>query len=105
MKSVRKIRVEELSEEVLQAVVRHQGMKVMRVEDVVLSTVDPDLMTRALNMLEDVGVGGTKMTLEQWKAMLTTWLGGQGCHQAGKGGYVQNTDDSPASEGNLYCNR
>ena len=70
MKTVRKLMIEEVSEEVVQAVDRLQGLKVIEVEDKALSTVGS--LTRAVIRLEKLGIGPTKLTVQQGEAILTS---------------------------------
>ena len=70
MKTVRKLMIEEVSEEVVQAVDRHQGLKVIEVEDKALSTVGS--LTRAVIRLEKLDIGPTKLTVQQGEAILTS---------------------------------
>ena len=45
MKNVREVRVEEVSDEVLQAVVKHVGLKVIEMESLALTAWNPTLLS------------------------------------------------------------
>ena len=76
LKSARMLSVEEVTNEVLEAVVRHQGLRLMKVEDAVLSTVDPNLLARAVTRLEELEMEFSQLTLKQREAILTSISGG-----------------------------
>jgi len=59
LQAVRRVEVREVSEELLQAVVRHPGLKEMVVVNSNLSLVDPELLAQAVTQLEEVGFGDT----------------------------------------------
>ena len=61
MKTVRQLRVEEVSDEVLEAVDRHQGLREMKVF-MVTSTLDPDLLARAVTNMEELEMEFVQLT-------------------------------------------
>jgi len=68
--------VREVSEELLQAVVRHPGLKVMEVGfDSSLSSVDPELLAQAVTQLEEVVLANNHLTTQQVTAICTTMAG------------------------------
>ena len=77
MWAVRELRVEwgvEVSEEVLMAVARHQGLRVVELKQVNLSSVDPGLLARVVGGLEEVVMCSrpdTRLTVQQWEAIFT----------------------------------
>ena len=80
MKTVRKIVVEMLSVELLEAVVRHQGLKVMKLEDMDQQTkVDPGLLARAVNRMEKFEMEFSILTPLQVEAILTAIIAGDSC--------------------------
>ena len=83
MKHVRKIWLEEVTAEVLQAVVRHQGLRVMQGicwrhggyqthPKVVLDTMDPSLIAKAVTKMEKLKLVCPQLTFRQVEAILTT---------------------------------
>merc|ERR1719319_437600 len=76
LQAVRRIEVREeveVSEELLQAVVRHPGLKEMRVQSTDLSAVDPELLAQAVTQLEEVV--HTRLTPQQVTAICTAMTG------------------------------
>merc|ERR1719319_738619 len=74
--AVRRIEVREemeVSEELLQAVVRRPGLKEMRVQSTDLSAVDPELLAQAVTQLEEVV--HTRLTPQQVTAICTAMTG------------------------------
>jgi len=68
------VEVREVSEELLQAVVRHPGLKEMEVwAD--LSSVDPELLAQAVTQLEEVWLQRTSLTPQQVTAICTAMTG------------------------------
>ena len=59
LQAVRRVEVTEVSEELLQAVVRHPGLREMVVQYTSLSSVDPELLAQAVTQLEEVALGNT----------------------------------------------
>ena len=52
LQAVRRMEAREVSEELLQAVVRHPGLKEMVVRNSILSSVDPELLAQAVTKLD-----------------------------------------------------
>ena len=86
MRAVRELRVEtrwdvgfgpcgaEVSEEMLKAMARHPGLRVVVMSHVDLSLVDPGLLTSLVARLEEVGVDSTKFKRNQVEAIMTAIL-------------------------------
>ena len=75
MKTVMKIVVETVSEELLEVVVRHQGLKVMKLEDMDRqSKVDPSLLAKAVNRLEKFEMEFSLLTPRQGEAIFTEYI-------------------------------
>jgi len=66
--------VREVSEELLQTVVRHPGLKEMRVKSN-LSAVDPELLAQAVTQLDEVVLENTRLTPQQVTAICTAITG------------------------------
>ena len=66
----------EVSEEVLQAVVRHQGLRVVGMDDTDLASVDPSLLARLVARMEEVGMRGTRLTVQQVEAVFNSICSG-----------------------------
>ena len=65
LQAVRRVEVREVSEELLQAVVRHPGLKVMKILNTSLS-VDPELLAQAVTQLEEVELVDNRLTPGPW---------------------------------------
>ena len=79
MRFVREIRVEEgvkVSEEVLQAVARHKGLKKLVMFGTDLSTVEKGQMSTVIKRLEEVDISHTKLTVQQLEAIMTAICAG-----------------------------
>jgi len=74
LQAVRRMEVREVSKELLQAVVRHPGLKVMGIR-AIHSSVDPELLAQAVTQLEGVDVVGTTLTPQQVTAICTAMTG------------------------------
>ena len=83
MKQVRKIWLEEVTHEVLQAVVKHQGLRMIEGicwrhggyqthPKVVLDTMDPRLLAKAVTKMEKLKLVCPLLTFRQVEAILTT---------------------------------
>ena len=73
LQAVRELRVEwrvDVSEEMLQAVARHQGLRVMGMGGAHLSLVDPGLLARVVNRLEEVEMWSLDLTVKQWEEVM-----------------------------------
>merc|ERR1719509_190870 len=76
LQAVSRMEMEEGSEELLQAVVRHPGLKVMVVQwNTNLSSVDPELLAQAVTQLEEVELVDTDLTPQQVTAICTAMSG------------------------------
>ena len=75
IRTVRKLMVWSVSEEILKAVARHQGLNVMEVGGEGLSVVDPNLLVSAVALLEK---GKVENTRQQGEAVLTAICQGSG---------------------------
>ena len=64
MKTVKKMVVETVSEELLEAVIRHKGLRELGAADTDLSRIEPSLLSRAVTGLEEVDISS-------WKILLT----------------------------------
>ena len=74
MRFVRELRVEvgvKVSEEVLQAVARHQGLKKLVMNKIDLSTVEKGLIATVVGNLEAVEISQTQLTVQQLEAIIT----------------------------------
>lgn len=74
MRFVRELRVEvgvKVSEEVLQAVARHQGLKKLVMNKINVSTVDKGLLVIVVSNLEEVEISETQLTVQQLEAIIT----------------------------------
>ena len=74
MGAVRELKVEswvELSEEVLEAVVRHPLLRVVRMNETDLSSVDPGLLARVVARMEEVEMSWAELTGQQLEAVMT----------------------------------
>jgi hypothetical protein len=69
LQAVRWLKVEAMSEELLQAVARHPGLKVMSMQGTNLYKVIPDLLVRAVTRLEEVEMRVTNLTKPQMEAI------------------------------------
>jgi len=75
LQAVRTLEVREVSEELLQAVVRHPGLKVMVVVMAYFSSVDPELLAQAVTQLEEVMLWYSYLTPQQVTAICTAMTG------------------------------
>ena len=74
MRFVSELRVEvgvKVSEEVLQAVARHQGLKKLVMNKIDLSTVEKGLIATVVGNLEAVEISQTQLTVQQLEAIIT----------------------------------
>lgn len=74
MRFVRELRVEvgvKVSEDVLQAVARHQGLKKLVMNKINVSTVDKGLLVIVVSNLEEVEISETQLTVQQLEAIIT----------------------------------
>jgi len=67
--AVRRVYMREVSNKLLQAVVRHKGLKEMVIEYTNLSTLNPELLAQAVTKLEEVRIGYNPLTPEQFTAI------------------------------------
>ena len=72
MRAVRELRVTvEVSEEVLQAMARHQGLRVVKMATANLSLLEPGQLAMVVARSEEVDLFGTQLVGQQLKALLT----------------------------------
>ena len=60
----------------LQAVARHQGLRVMGMGGAQLSLVDPGLLARVVNRLEEVEMWSKDLTMKQWEEIMIAKVNG-----------------------------
>jgi len=65
----------EKSEELIQVVVRHTGLKEMEIDSTDLSSVDPELLAQAVTQLEEVKLVSTNLTPQQVTAICRAMTG------------------------------
>ena len=79
MRFVRELRVEvgvKVSEKVLQAVARHQGLKKLVMNEINVSTVEKGLLAIVVSNLEEVEISKTQLTVQQLEAIITAICAG-----------------------------
>jgi len=74
LQALRRIEVWEVSEELLQAVIKHPELKVMEL-DADLSSLHPELLAQAVTQLEEVELSNGQVTIQQAAAICTAILG------------------------------
>ena len=75
MKGIRRLEVEEgtqVDEELLQAVVRHKGVKEITLDSVDLSTFNQQILQDIVIRFEDIGLENTSLTSQQVESVITT---------------------------------
>ena len=73
LQTIRKIRMQwglEVSEELLKAVARHQGLRQLDMRFANMATLEPSLLARVVNRLEEVVMKDITLNLRQWEAIL-----------------------------------
>ena len=65
LQAARELRLAKVGEEVLQAVVRHQGLRRLEMGRVFLAAVEPGLLALAMTRLEGVDISHTDLTRQQ----------------------------------------
>jgi len=74
LRALRRIEVWEVSEELLQAVIKHPELKVMEL-DADLSSLYPELLAQVVTQLEEVELSNGQVTTQQADAICTAILG------------------------------
>ena len=83
MKTVRKLTLETVSDELLQAVIRHKGLREIDANGTDLSGVEASLLARAVTGMEDVDIEDTQLTGQQVDAVLTATATASRFHRFG----------------------
>ena len=75
MKTVRKLVLEKVSDELLESVIGHAGLREMDAADTDLSGLEASLLARAVTGMEEVDIADTQLTRQQVKEVFTSIFG------------------------------